>query len=254
MRLINCFKYISVLLVLAVCFVLLGGSTVFAADFLPGDVITTGTSVETTQSDAQTTTQTPPEESSEETTGTVTETTTAETTKAETTTETTTAITIETTTETTTVHTSTETTQTTTKTTTQTTTQAATQTTTKEQATETTTKAPSEGGGTSHSSGGGGGGSSKTCRVTFAGGENGSIGGKSSVTVVLYKGSAPKASPKAVPKAGYVFVGWSKNGTTITDPTKVPLYSNTVYTAVYRQKKGIDRLIDIGGILDMLGI
>lgn len=249
MRFIKCFKYISVLLVLAVLFVLLGGSTVFAADFLPDDVIATGTSIETTQTDTETTTQTPPEESSEETTGAVTETTTAETTKAETTTETTTATTIETTTETTTVHTSTETTQTTTKTTTQ----AATQTTTKEQATETTTKAPSEGGGATHSSGGGGGGGSKTCRVTFAGGENGSIGGKSSVTVVVYKGSAPKAPPKAAPKAGYVFVGWSKNGTTITDPTKVPLYSNTVYTAVYRQKKGIDRLIDIGGILDMLG-
>lgn len=253
MRFIKCFKYISVLLVLAVLFVLLGGSTVFAADFLPVDVIATGTSIETTQTDTETTTQTPPEESSEETTGAVTETTTAETTKAETTTETTTATTIETTTETTTVHTSTETTQTTTKTTTQTTTQAATQTTTKEQATETTTKAPSEGGGATHSSGGGGGGGSKTCRVTFAGGENGSIGGKTSVTVVVYKGSAPKAPPKAAPKAGYVFVGWSKNGTTITDPTKVPLYSNTVYTAVYRQKKGIDRLIDIGGILDMLG-
>lgn len=248
MRVLNYFKYISRLFALAVLLMLFNGSTVFAANFMPDDIVATGTSVETTQADAETTTQAPPKDFDEETTETVTETTTAETTTVETTKS-------ETATETTTVHTSTETTQTTTNTTVQTTTQAETQTTTKEQASESTTNAPSEDdGGKAHSGGGGGKGSSKTCRVTFTGGENGSIGGKGSVTVAVYKGSSPKTPPKAAPKAGYVFVGWSKNGITIIDPTKVPLYSNTVYTAVYRQKKGIDRLIDIGGILDMLGI
>ena len=137
------------------------------------------------------------------------------------------------------------TTEGTTQTTTEKATQPTTQTTT-EPSTETTTKAPVRSSG--------GGGSSKSCRVTFQSGEMGKIGSSVSVSVIINKGTVPKIVPAVTPKAGMVFVGWTKNGVTITDPKKVPLYSNTVYTAVYKEKSGLDKLLNLGGILDKLGL
>lgn len=228
------FKYILSTMVIAVLFVLAGTVSVYART---EDQVTSGTSVEV---------------STEETTAgeTVTEVTTESTTKlpsepsTEITTQTTTRPTTETTTQTTTRETATETTtkQIAQEPSTETTTRQITQ----ETSTEATTKAPVRSSG--------GGGSSKSCRVTFQSGEMGKIGNTTSVSVVINKGTAPKTVPKVTPKAGVVFVGWTKNGVTITDPAKVPLYSNTVYTAVYKEKSGLDRLLNIGGILDKLGL
>ncbi len=219
---INKINYIFKAIICTLILVLMGAVSTYAAS---EDVITSGTGVEAS---TETTTGV---EFTEETTqlvegATVVENTTENTTKP--------------------------TTEATTETTTETTTKIITEATTETTTVTTPVKPPTHSGGGSGS--GSGSGSSKSCRVTFQSGDKGKIiRGQLSLSAVIAKGTKPKNIPNVIPDAGYVFIGWSKNGVTITNPQKVPLYSNTVYTAVYKEKSGIDKFLDIGGILDKLG-
>lgn len=72
--------------------------------------------------------------------------------------------------------------------------------------------------------------------VTFDPGEYGKLVGESSVTIV--SGAAPEVTPGVKTVEGYGFVGWTTDGDTIVDATKIAVFGDTVYSAVYKDVTG----------------
>lgn len=72
--------------------------------------------------------------------------------------------------------------------------------------------------------------------VTFDPGEYGKLVGEGAVTVV--SGAAPEVTPGVKTVEGYGFVGWTSDGSSIVDATKIALFGDTVYSAVYKDVTG----------------
>ena len=249
-------KYGLGIFLITLIFMTLGAVTAFASEEIPDDV-SSGSAIETTTCE-----EFPAEESTEVTTespevttespiggGGTTERPAESTTEnpAESTTESPTESTTESPTESTTENPTESTTENLSESTTWTDTESTTEKPTKpENTTESTTEGTTQEttkkdpvyhyGGGNASSKGSGNLNSSLCRVTFQSGERGSINGYKTVTFVITKGTTPKQVPKVTARLGSVFTGWSKNGITLTDPVKVKLYANTIYTAMYEDR------------------
>lgn len=68
--------------------------------------------------------------------------------------------------------------------------------------------------------------------VTFDAGEYGKLVGHREYAVEY--GSPPEITPGVKSMEGYGFMGWTADGKTVVDASKVPIYNYTAYVAVYR--------------------
>lgn len=82
---------------------------------------------------------------------------------------------------------------------------------------------------------GGGGGGTAAYTVTFSAGKNGTMEGKSSVSVNAGSKVAATAVPEIKAMDGYKFVGWSIDGETTVDPTSATVSKAVKYTALYEE-------------------
>lgn len=71
--------------------------------------------------------------------------------------------------------------------------------------------------------------------VRYNAGTNGTLNGNASENVK--RGQKPANVPTVTANEGYMFRGWSQNGTTIVDPTTVTINSNVTFTALYAPVK-----------------
>ncbi len=68
--------------------------------------------------------------------------------------------------------------------------------------------------------------------VTFDAGEYGKLVGPSEISVT--SGELPLNAPGVKTVTGYGFIGWTSDGYHLVDATKIPIYSDTAYVAVYK--------------------
>ena len=64
---------------------------------------------------------------------------------------------------------------------------------------------------------------------------DGYLYGLSSELVVF--GKTPSKYPEIIPEEGKYFIGWSKDGTNVIDIEKEKIYADTMFVAVYSDKK-----------------
>lgn len=70
--------------------------------------------------------------------------------------------------------------------------------------------------------------------VTFAPGARGTIA-SGATTVLVKKGESVTATPTVAPEVGFMFKGWSTDGTNTVDPTTVKITAATTFTALYTE-------------------
>ncbi|MCH5352507.1 MAG: S-layer homology domain-containing protein [Acutalibacter sp.] len=71
-----------------------------------------------------------------------------------------------------------------------------------------------------------------TVTVSFDAGEYGKLVGESDIVVEI--GSAPQNPPGVKTEEGYGFMGWTSDGVLVVDASQIAVFSNIVYTAVYK--------------------
>lgn len=72
--------------------------------------------------------------------------------------------------------------------------------------------------------------------VYFDAGEYGKLVGESAIPIV--SGSAPENPPGVKTVEGYGFVGWTSDGVMVVDASKIAVFSDVTYTAVYKDITG----------------